>query len=264
MNIRTYDLLLALVFVTLIILLLLIFTILLLLKYRKKRNYHLLEKQQLQSDFQHELLRSQLEIQEQTLKNISQEIHDNIGQVLTLAKLNLSTVPDFNSKELQEKISDSRDLISKAIQDLRDLSKSLNADFVIENGLMKSIQHELNLFKKIGGLQTNFAQEGLTYSLSTHKELILFRIFQEALNNIMKHAKASLVSVVVKFDPNLFRLEMTDNGVGFEIHNINNDDHEKPGLGIGNMKNRSHVIGATYSISSDPGKGTSIKITLPL
>ena len=170
MELKTYDLLLAFVFVTLIILLLLIFSILLLLKYRRKRNSHRHEKQQLQNVFQQELLRSQLEIQEQTFKNISQEIHDNIGQVLTLAKLNINTMPDCPSKDLQEKINDTRELITKAIQDLRDLSKSLNTDFVTEMGLIKSIEYELNLVKKIGGLETSLVYEGDGCSLSHQKE----------------------------------------------------------------------------------------------
>ncbi len=250
--------------ITLFLLIVAIGIIMLVLVYQKKQLQYLREKEQLKVTFEKEILQSQLEIQEQTFKNISQEIHDNIGQVLTLAKLNVNTMPDFNSKDLQEKIGDTRELITKAIQDLRDLSKSLNTDFVTNLGLVKSIEYELSIFKKAAGLQTNFVIEGSHYSLSHQKELILFRIFQEGLNNIIKHSKASLVNVFVKYDPNKFLLQITDDGDGFDVSEINKDQNEKQGLGIRNMENRSRIIGAAYNIYSEPGKGTTVKIELPL
>ena len=98
--------------------------------------------------FQQTLLQTQLEIQEQTLKNISQEIHDNIGQALSLAKLNLNTMLVTNDESLQQKILNSKELVSKAITDLRDLSRSLDTDYVQEMGLQRAIEYELELIKK--------------------------------------------------------------------------------------------------------------------
>jgi len=111
------------------------FVIFFLIMYMRRKTKNILEKQQMQSQFSQTLLQTQLEIQEQTLKNISQEIHDNIGQALSLAKLNLNTMPPINDEALQQKILNSKELVSKAITDLRDLSRSLDTDYVQEMGL---------------------------------------------------------------------------------------------------------------------------------
>src|SRR6185436_14570695 len=118
--------------------------------YRKSYSKHLQEEKLLESYYQQELLQAQLEIQEQTLRTISQEIHDNIGQVLSLAKLNLNTMEIDKKEELQEKIVDSKKLVSKAIQDLRDLSKSMNTDNIEAIGLVRAIQYELEMIRKTG------------------------------------------------------------------------------------------------------------------
>src|SRR5262245_47425278 len=123
--------------------LLVIFIIMFFLLYQKRYYRYLQEKVKLQAQFQETLLQSQIEIQEQTLKTISQEIHDNIGQVLSLAKLNLSTMEIMRLDELQEKIITSKKLVSKAIQDLRDLSKSMNTDNIEALGLVRAIEYEL-------------------------------------------------------------------------------------------------------------------------
>src|SRR5215213_4553470 len=110
------------------------------LVHQKKQLQYLREKEQLKVAFEKEILESKLEIQEQTLKNVSQEIHDNIGQILSLAKLTINTMNHTEPETLQEKINDSKQLVGKAIQDLRDLSKSLDTDYVTQMGLIKSIE----------------------------------------------------------------------------------------------------------------------------
>src|SRR5258706_16472138 len=111
--------------------------------YRSRHLKHLQEKIQLRLSYERELLKAQLEIQEQTFKNISQEIHDNIGQVLSLAKLNLATMPGVTGQQ-QEKITTTKEIISKTIGELRDLSRSLNTDYIADMGLQKAIEYELN------------------------------------------------------------------------------------------------------------------------
>jgi two-component system NarL family sensor kinase len=234
--------------------------IMLVLVYQKKQLQYLNEKEQMKASFEKEILGSKLEIQEQTMKNISQEIHDNIGQVLSVIKLNLNLMDGNDPKYLlQQKIKNTSDLTGKVIQDLRDLSKSLNSDIIAEKGLIKSIEYEFDILKKAGIYTTTLNIDGTSYDLPDQKGLILFRIFQEVLNNIIKHADATLVDVFVSFSPAKFILEIHDNGHGFDVVNYNNN-----GLGIRNMKNRSQLIGADYNISSKPGYGTSVKIELPV
>jgi len=112
--------------------------------YQKKQLQYLSERKQLKADYEKEILESRLEIQEQTMKSISQEVHDNIGQVLSVAKLNLTMVNvDESGEMIQEKINNVSELLRQAIQDLRDLSKSLHSDVIAEKGLLKAIENEL-------------------------------------------------------------------------------------------------------------------------
>lgn len=239
----------------LLLALLFIFFLVVSLKRRRKMN---LEKTQLHTQFQEELLRTQLEIQEQTFKTISQEIHDNIGQMLSLAKLNLNTVDLQKEEKAAGKIGSAKDLVSKAIQDLRDLSKTLNTDTIAAAGLLNAIEAELHLLQKTGALETHFLTSGTPVKLDAQKELILFRIVQEALHNVIKHAQASEVSVSALFEDGQFLLQIRDNGCGFE-------ERSRPlfGSGLRNMQSRSKLIGADWKIESGKTGGTAICITLP-
>jgi signal transduction histidine kinase len=228
--------------------------------YQKKQFQYLSERKQLKADYEKEILESRLEIQEQTMKSISQEVHDNVGQVLSVAKLNLNMIrlndPD---PAAQEKINNVSELLQKAIQDLRDLSKSLHSDVIAEKGLLKAIENEFSILKKTGAYVITLNVEGDYYHLPEQKELILFRIFQEIINNIIKHAKASAIDVQISFHPQQLMLCIRDNGVGFHMADIDTGK----GLGLRNIINRSQLIGALHSIDSRPAKGTTIKITLP-
>lgn len=245
-------------FVTLTIVLFII-----ILAFNKRRQMHKSQIELMNSQFQQTLLQTQLEIQEQTLKNISQEIHDNIGQVLSLVKININTMNCDEPDLLQGKIDDSKTLISKAIQDLRDLSRSLNTDYVVEMGLARSIEYELELIKKTGSFETLFSIEGNPYRLEQQKELILFRIVQEVLHNIIKHAKASLITVALQFEPEKFVLTVADNGIGFDISGLKENNYAGTGLGIRNMHNRAKMINTDFIINSGLTKGTTITLTIP-
>ena len=230
-------------------------------QYKQKAYKHRLEKEQLKAQFSQTLLQSQLEIQEQTLKIISQEIHDNIGQVLSLAKLNLNTIDQAKHDETAIKIIDSKNLVSKAIHDLRDLSRSLNTDNISALGLVKAIEYELEMTRKAGKHQTLLEVEGTVQKLDPQKELIVFRIIQEVLNNILKHADARSIKVNAVYNAEL-RLTITDDGNGFTVPA--NKEEETRSLGLRNMESRAKLIGADFSINSSPGNGTTVNLGIPL
>lgn len=209
------------------------------------------------SNFQNILLRTQLEIQEQTFKTISQEIHDNIGQMLSLAKLNLNTVDLEQKEKALNKLSDAKELVSKAIHDLRDLSKTLNADTIAAVGFVRAVEQELNMIQKAGAIQTKLDVQGQPQRLEPQKELILFRIVQEALHNVLKHAKASNIIVTAQYNNLLLLLQISDNGCGFESAN----DHF--GSGLRNIQSRARLIGGELQIRSTKNHGTQIQINIP-
>jgi two-component system NarL family sensor kinase len=230
----------------------------------QKQNSMLLNEQKMKTQFEKALLQTQLEIQEQTLKNISQEIHDNIGQALSLAKLNLNTMPAVNDELLQQKIINSKELVSKAIVDLRDLSRSLDTDYVKEMGLLRAIEYELELIRKTGTINTQLTADGAVFRLDKQKELILFRIVQETFNNIIKHAEAKNLIVNINYNSTELMLLITDDGKGVDLSPLNESSNSGFGLGIRNMHSRAKLIGADFNMLSSTGKGTTVKIVLPL
>lgn len=249
---------------TLLLVILGIFIVYFLLIYNKRSQQHQHETQQLQSRFQQELLKSHLEIKEQTLQNISQEIHDNIGQVLSLVKLNLGNINTIQQPHLvQQKIEDSRELVGKAIHDLRYLSKSMNTDYVTDMGLLRAVEHEVEMIHKSGAFVVELAVVGEPMRAEAHIELILFRIVQEVINNIIRHSRATHIFVHLQYSRELFTITITDNGRGFDLAPLNHHETSQFGLGIRNMHTRADLVGATFNMTSTIGEGTTATITLP-
>jgi signal transduction histidine kinase len=225
-----------------------------------QRKRGLLGKQkEMQTEFTQSLLQTQLEIQEQTLRTISQEIHDNVGQVLSLAKLNLNTLDIEEGVNKQQKIESSIQLIGKAISDLRDLSRSMNGDKIADLGLQDAIDNELQIIKNTGQFSTELVIEGLAYPLSAQNNVVLFRIVQESLNNIVKHSKAKNIRIEMRYTATNFNMAIKDDGIGFKVLNL---EATETGIGLTNMKNRAALIAALFSIQSAPGQGCSVFIQL--
>ena len=222
-----------------------------------KKYFH--EKQLLQTKFDQALLQTQIEIQEQTLKTISQEIHDNVGQILSLAKLNLGTFDEMESDYNQTKIDDTKLLVSKAINDLRELSRSLSGDKMADLGLRDAIENELKIISNTGQFETSLSITGDPFKLSPQNEMVIFRIVQEALNNVLKHSKADNIRINLHYELEYFKLSVSDDGAGFEADLL---EAKKTGIGLNNMKSRATLIGARFSINSKPWEGTTVIVQL--
>ncbi|HYO22399.1 MAG TPA: ATP-binding protein [Flavisolibacter sp.] len=228
--------------------------------YRRKQVEYIHEQNRMKAAFEKELLEAQLEIQEQTMKHLSQEIHDNIGGTLTLAKLNLNTIPKERLDGAGEKVEAAAEMVTKAIADLRILSKTMHAEAVLSAGLQKAIEMELKLIDKAGMVNTSFTVSGTPVAIDPQKELILFRTVQEALNNAIKHAGASRIDIVLVYKPNTLELILHDDGKGFDLAVIEKDPER--GSGLRNMTNRTKLIGGDLMINGQ--SGTKIHISLPI
>jgi signal transduction histidine kinase len=206
------------------------------------------------------LMTSQLEIQEQTFQNISREIHDNISLSLTLAKLHLNTL-DWNDKQnASEKVETSVNLLTESISGLSDISKSLNADIIIQHGLLQAIEDELQRIRQAGLFNLDFEVKGIPVYMDNQKELILFRIVQEAFNNIIKHAEAGNVKLVLHYTAETLVLSIKDDGKGFETAGASTHNH----AGLKNMEARIKILKGGMKIDSRPGKGTNLSFSIPL
>jgi two-component system NarL family sensor kinase len=255
--------LLSLLLIIVLIITLLSFIVTLLKLYFKKINLfsNILSGVRLQ--FEQELYKAQLEIQEQTFQFVAREIHDNVGQFLALAKLNLHTL-DFNNRTLAElRINNSADLLSKALDDLRDLSKSLSSELIVNAGLYKAVEMQLDQLKKVGSFDILFETRGNYQCMSSDKEIILFRILQESINNIVRHAQAKTIAILLGSTANSFIMNIRDDGKGFDKFLYEKNTNYASG-GLSNIKKRVKLIGAKMEINSSPGKGTDINIIVSL
>jgi two-component system, NarL family, sensor kinase len=233
------------------------------IKYQNKSRKHFQEMSDLKIMYQEETIKAQIEIEEQTLTRISQEIHDNIGQILSLVKLNLNTLEIEDAEPLiKNKIFTTKDLVGKAINDLRQLSKSLNSIHLSQRYLSESLSIEIDIIKRTGIYHAEITIKGEESPFDPQKQLIIFRIVQESLNNIIKHARARLILLELDYGPEFLILTVKDDGIGFTMSPIN-AENERKGTGLGNIYHRVKLLGATIKIESANGKGTKVILKVP-
>ncbi|MDF9797131.1 two-component system NarL family sensor kinase [Catalinimonas alkaloidigena] len=247
---------------TLFLLLVTSFVIAFIFIHQIQHHKYVREREEIKNNYKQEILKAQLEVKEHTMNSLSQEIHDNIGQILSLAKLNLSTLKqhEINEVQFEDKLKTTKELISKSIQDLRELSKRLNSEFIIKQSLPQAIERELEYINKTGLYETDITTEGQAQALDDQKKLILFRISQEILNNIIKHAFAKKILVRFHYMVNNISLFFQDDGIGFNFDIA----RENVGTGLGNIIHRARLIGADIKFTAPPSQqGTLIIITLP-
>ncbi|AKQ47203.1 hypothetical protein TH63_18650 [Rufibacter radiotolerans] len=237
---------------TAILLVLALFIVSFLFTYQKKQMLYLREKEQLRVNYEKAISESQLEVQEETLKYVGRELHDNIGQILSLIKMNLHDPAN------PDRVTVAKDLIGGAIQDVRSLSKNLNNDWADDIGLPQLIMLELEKIQRGGLIQTELFYDGFPCPLDSKKKLIVFRVFQESLNNILKHARATEITVQLheKEPAESFYLEIADNGVGFDLQNA------QLGSGLTNIRKRMEAIQGQVAVKSRVGSGTRTEIEL--
>ena len=248
---------------TIILLFLLSFIAAILFLYQKKNVLYYKQLEDVKNKYEKNILETQLEIQEQTFQDISREIHDNIGLSLTLAKLQLNTIDYLDPGKTTENVDSSIDLISKAIQDLGDISKSFNSEAIKNHGLYNTLKMETEKINRSGKYKIVFTEEGNAVFLDAQKELILYRIAQEALNNILKHAAASFIWIRLNYKTNYISLSIEDNGAGFDKTDTEKYRSGKINSGITNMRTRTIMLNGTFDITSSTGHGTAICITAP-
>ncbi|MFD2569921.1 sensor histidine kinase [Spirosoma soli] len=232
--------------------------------YKQRYRAHQLALQALQETYQRELLQSQLEIQNQTLLQIAEELHDHIGQLLTVAVMRLNTLEDeVREPDIQHAVQQTREVVSTIITDVRTLAKTLDHNTVQQFGLLPSLKLELERIQRIGRVQTQLTTTGEPYSLGEQAETVLLRMAQESLNNALKHAQAHTLTVDLYYKPDNFTMTITDDGRGFEIEEVTNRNLDQAGSGVSNLYRRAKLLGGSCTIKSWKDKGTDVQIELP-
>ncbi|HMO34192.1 MAG TPA: hypothetical protein PKE07_14450, partial [Lacibacter sp.] len=200
------------------------------------------ELEKINEEYNKTILNSQIEIQEETFQNISREVHDNIGQRLSLAKL---IFIENNINVLKTNKSVAEEIIEESISDLKNLSRSLTANLIKEEGLKNAIEKEIDRLIRLANININFSCKGEDYYMSSEKELLLFRIIQEALQNIIRHSASKKAEIYLNYTKEFIELRISDNGRGFFIENKKNDSH-RFSSGLSNMKNRATALNGSF------------------
>jgi PAS domain S-box-containing protein len=206
-----------------------------------------------------------LTAQEQERKRISFELHDDLGQSLTVLKMQLRAAarhlpPGHKAiKELEE----ARDYLNQTIETLRRISKALSPSLLEDMGLIKALMH---LFEETCGRQhirCNFHIDNIDGLFPPEAQVTIYRIFQEILNNISKHARADQVDLDVRNLGKSIIFSVTDNGEGFDVAQVLAGRTMDQGLGLASMEERARLIGGSLNLVSQPGTGTTINIEVP-
>ncbi len=223
--------------------------------FQKRKNKLLLDKIKQQQAFEEEIAQAQTETQEQTLKNIGWELHDNIGQLLSFANMQLSILKMQVSDDVKVKFKDTTDALKESLSEVRALSKTLNNEVVLNNGFEKSITNELNRLKKMKFDSAELKIEGDKFEFTNRKhEIILFRILQEFLSNSVKYSEAKNLKISLDYQIKNLIITAKDDGKGFYIKNV------EKGSGLINMKSRAALINADLQINSEPDQGVQLII----
>jgi len=226
--------------------------------YNNKKGQMSKEKQLMRATFDKQLLESKLEIQEQTFGMISQEIHDNVGQILSLAKVQLGIMEQKQTVD-GELLGNVKESISLAMTELRDLAKSLSSERLQQLSLQESISQEIRRINRSGIIQVSADIQGTEKYIPDQHKLIAFRIVQEGLQNIIKHASASDVKVSIRYQEDSMYITIFDNGIGFDPET---ELKKREGLGLQNILRRATLVGGKAEIKSKPGEGTTLQIQM--
>jgi len=202
--------------------------------------------------------------QETERRRLARELHDGVGQILSGIRFRLESLPGeitLNGKA-EAKIIKVGDLLSRAISEVRRVSKNLMPSELEDLGLEPALRTLCREFRGRVGVHATLRTSGLSKAVAPELSLALFRIAQEALNNIGKHSKAALVAVDLSRKGGDILLRVSDNGVGFIPGG--GRPHGGRGIGLGSMRERAESVGGSLELKSTPGAGTTLCVRAPL
>jgi signal transduction histidine kinase len=242
---------------SLVFLLLGFFFILIVIRYSHKKRRLILENLEIKRKHEEELTSAALEAQEQALNTVSSELHDNIGPILVLSNATLSSLNVAEAEKASEKIEVAKHLLQKAITEIRQVSHLLNGRPVLTDGITNAIDKYAEWLRRSGTYTVNYTAEKVPASINhPQKDLLLYRVVQESINNILKHAAATEIDIRVAYQPKNLIITIVDNGRGFNV----NSDSQTTAMGLAGMIKKMQLINGTFNIDSNPNKGTTVTL----
>ncbi len=211
-----------------------------------------------QKEFQEQLLQSQLEAQEYSFNQISKELHDNIGQLLSSTKMLLG-IAEMELDKVPDTLRTAEHTLSKAIQDVRTLSKSLNKEWLHQFNLIENLEAEKERINAAQQIEAELKSDYEKLPLDAETQVMLFCIIQEALQNSIQHASPTHIAIQIKRANNNLKVSIDDDGSSFDIESV-----KKESIGLHNMEYRTQLLGGTVEWENANERGMSTVITIPV
>jgi hypothetical protein len=208
-----------------------------------------------------------LTAQETERKRISRELHDELGQALTVMKLHINYIEknlEEQQTELKEECEKAVEYIDQVIENVRRLSRDLSPIILEDFGLSAAIRWLVGNFAKRYAIKVALDMADIDTMISPDAHTSVYRIVQEALTNIGKHSQATNVSLTVREDTGFVWFSIEDDGKGFDAINAATNHFEEKGLGLATMKGRARMLGGTLLVRAKEGKGTRISLSIPV
>lgn len=222
--------------------------------YRQRQRAQAMEREQLRISMERTVMQAQLEVGEKVMKEISQELHDNVGQLLSTASRNML---ELNDHLRDERIARAEEVVSRALQDIRHLSRSMNGNYLLRTGFVAAIQRELNNIGNGGKISVQFSSPPDLLNLPEKSQIMLFRCVQESLSNVVKHSGATEVTLSIWEDNGDVNIEVCDNGCGISGQFLSK------GLGLLNMEERIAVMGGKFHYANQIDGGFKVSFKVP-
>lgn len=227
------------------------------LQYKRKKGEHEKEKESIHESHQKELLSAQLQSQQQVMQHIGREIHDNVGQKLTLASLYTRQLAIATTDDAREVVNSISDIIDESLADLRQLSKTLTNPGLVHASLVALLKDEAARVNHSGICQLIVEDLSGDPVLPPYEKNILFRLLQEFIQNSLKHSGCRSIRITLDRKDDLLLVAASDDGKGFDT------SHASGGIGLHNMKRRAKELAAYYQLESTPGRGTKLILQVP-
>lgn len=203
--------------------------------------------------------------QEQERKRIARELHDETSQVLTSLLISLAILEEsVTTNEAHQRITETRALAHQTLRAIRNLSIDLRPSALDDLGLLPALRWYVKEYQHKFPIEVNFQSTGFKKRLPPEMETALYRIIQESLTNIAKHAQAHTATITLREDADAVYATISDDGKGFDIEELQRTQDRDRGLGLIGMYERAHLLDGTLSIESAPNKGTTIQFRIPL
>lgn len=226
--------------------------------YQKRLLKKELEINKIKAEQQEEILKNTVQAQEKERKRIAQDLHDEVGAMLSVVKLNVGRIEKKVSENKPRQLAaETKSYLDDVITQVRRISRDLMPPSLEKLGLSFALEEMVTWINKSGQVKVYFSKRGEPFRFDIKKELAIFRIIQELVNNALKHSSATQISIKMRYAEKYVAISVADNGIGFEINKL-----KSTGLGLKNLESRSELMGAGYKLKSLPGKGTFAIIKL--